>query len=169
MSSFYQLWESSVPRTWVEQAKCKGLDPELFMPEPGGNARAAKAICNGRPATSRDPGDAPCPVRQECLDYAIQLPPPVYGVWGGKSERERRDIKRETKVQVQKRFFHGTRQGYEEHRRRGTPSCDACKEAHKVDVQAWRDRRRDDLTMPALKHLVRLVHGENARAPRTAV
>jgi hypothetical protein len=25
------------------------------------------------------------------------------------------------------------------------------------------------LTMPALKHLVRLVHAENARAPRTAL
>jgi WhiB family redox-sensing transcriptional regulator len=66
---------------------CRGEDPELFFPTPtkGGKGSVlakrerlakAKAIC-GR-----------CPVRQECLEHALELPE-EYGIWAGLTEEER--------------------------------------------------------------------------------
>lgn len=166
--NFYQMWQSQIGRDWVSQAACRGIDPELFMPEIGGNTRAAKELCNGRPATKMKPGLPPCPVKDECLEYSLQLPGPVVGVWGGLSERERREVKRSTPIRV-KRFQHGTDHGYKTHKQRGTEPCESCRQAHRAAVKAWSDRRRDKLTMPALRHLVKLVHEVNkdARPPRT--
>jgi WhiB family transcriptional regulator, redox-sensing transcriptional regulator len=67
-----------------EQAACQTADPELFFPLAGAGAgRAklarAKAVC------------AACPVREQCLDYALQTEQ-AYGVWGGAAEGERRAI-----------------------------------------------------------------------------
>jgi len=65
---------------WHEKAACRGADPDLFFPpEEGGKAQArkAKAICGG------------CPVRTECLAHAIRHGE-HWGVWGGVSERDRR-------------------------------------------------------------------------------
>src|SRR5690606_16852005 len=46
--------------TWRNRAACLGVDSDLFFPPPGPyGAEEAKAIC-------RD-----CPVRAECLDYAV--------------------------------------------------------------------------------------------------
>jgi WhiB family redox-sensing transcriptional regulator len=44
--------------------------------------RDAKAICAG------------CPVREECLEYAMRWDQ-LCGVWGGLSERERRQLRRQ--------------------------------------------------------------------------
>lgn len=64
--------------------------PEIFFPPPGGThieVRAAKQIC------------ATCPVRVECLEYAFDYirvsGQPVPGIWGGTTERERRDLGRD--------------------------------------------------------------------------
>lgn len=166
----YQLWQDNVGRDWVKHGACRGVDPEIFMPEKGGNTSRAKAICNGTPATKKNPGVPPCPVREKCLEYSLQLAGPTVGVWGGKSERERRAIKRsEAIVTVTvKRHIHGTQHGYEMHLRNKTTPCDSCKEAHTRRNYAWIDKRRDALTQPALRQLVKLVHAENARASRTA-
>jgi WhiB family redox-sensing transcriptional regulator len=53
----------------------------VFFPEKGGSSREAKRICSE------------CPVRIECLNYALRRDE-RYGVWGGMSERERRRLKR---------------------------------------------------------------------------
>ncbi|TMK46583.1 MAG: WhiB family transcriptional regulator [Actinobacteria bacterium] len=66
---------------WQERARCREHDPEIFFPEKGGSSREAKRIC------------ADCPVRIECLNYALRRDE-RYGVWGGMSERERRRLKR---------------------------------------------------------------------------
>jgi WhiB family redox-sensing transcriptional regulator len=66
---------------WQERARCRQHDPEVFFPEKGGSSREAKRIC------------ADCPVRIECLNYALRRDE-RYGVWGGMSERERRRLKR---------------------------------------------------------------------------
>ena len=66
---------------WQESARCRDYDPEIFFPEKGGSSREAKRIC------------ADCPVRIECLNYALRRDE-RYGVWGGMSERERRRLKR---------------------------------------------------------------------------
>lgn len=74
-------------REWTIHAACAGLDPNLFFTERGESTREVKAVC------------ATCPVCEECLDYALTNGE-KYGVWGGKSERERRRMRRDRRVAV---------------------------------------------------------------------
>lgn len=181
MENEYQPWENTVNTSFMEHAACKGLATHdgqatsYFFPSVGSSVKAAKEICNGRKPTKDDHGTQPCPVRQQCLEYALQVPGPSFGIWGGKTERERRAIKREIltsanttiRVTAKRRVDHGTDAGYEYHRRRGETPCKACKEAHSKAVHVWRNRANDRNTLPALSALVKLVHAENARASRT--
>lgn len=66
---------------WQDRALCAQTDPEAFFPEKGGSTREAKRICQS------------CPVRAECLEYALAHDE-RFGIWGGLSERERRRLKR---------------------------------------------------------------------------
>lgn len=71
---------------WRIEAACRDVDPELFFPVgTGGPAllqiKAAKQICEG------------CPVRESCLDWAVQAHQD-FGVWGGLDENERRALRR---------------------------------------------------------------------------
>lgn len=70
-------------QTWKAAAACKDLDVEMFFPasEAEEDAAPAKAVC------------AVCPVRQECLDYAIDTRQED-GIWGGLTETERRRERR---------------------------------------------------------------------------
>lgn len=70
---------------WMLQAACRGMDPALFFPPRGGNeqCREALAVCDR------------CPVRAECLDYALSEPSLV-GIWGGASDRARRRMPKTT-------------------------------------------------------------------------
>ena len=80
---------------FFRRAKCAGMGTTSKNPfyaeyrDNQGVARA-KAICRG----TEFEGDEECPVRYECLRYAVYRPEPN-GVWGGVSERERRRIRRE--------------------------------------------------------------------------
>lgn len=67
---------------WREQALCAQVDSELFFPDKGGSPREPKQVCSE------------CPVRSQCLEYALAHDE-RYGVWGGLSERERRRVKRQ--------------------------------------------------------------------------
>lgn len=69
------------PADWMEVADCRGLDPELFHPDRGEATGHIKALCAG------------CPVHAQCLQYAMSHGEKI-GIWGGKSERERRVIRR---------------------------------------------------------------------------
>lgn len=60
---------------WMTQAACLDVDPELFFPVESKDTDSAVAICGT------------CPVRAECLAYAIDLG--VEGVWGGLTQRQR--------------------------------------------------------------------------------
>lgn len=62
---------------WSEHARCRGKDPEAFFGRNLTEARDAIRTCER------------CPVRQECLDYAITEGIEI-GVWGGLTERQRR-------------------------------------------------------------------------------
>lgn len=62
---------------WTQRARCRGLDPEQFFVRSLQDARSAIQVCQR------------CPVRQECLDYAVDEDIEV-GVWGGLTERQRR-------------------------------------------------------------------------------
>lgn len=73
--------------SWHDHAACAGLDPDVFFPTSGrtDDARRAKAICAG------------CPVSEPCLDYA-NAHAINHGIWGGKSERERRFMRRQART-----------------------------------------------------------------------
>lgn len=66
---------------WDLRALCTTVDPEAFFPEKGCSSAEAKKVCIA------------CPVRSECLERALGNDE-RFGVWGGKSERERRAIRK---------------------------------------------------------------------------
>jgi WhiB family transcriptional regulator, redox-sensing transcriptional regulator len=66
--------------SWRLDALCAETDPEAFFPEKGGSTREAKRVC------------ASCPVRMECLEFALGNDE-RFGIWGGLSERERRRLR----------------------------------------------------------------------------
>lgn len=85
------LWE------WQYRGACRDLDTEQFFHpegERGGTRKrrdeAAKAIC------------AQCPVIYQCREYALASQEP-YGVWGGLTQEERRELIRESRQQAQRR------------------------------------------------------------------
>ena len=69
---------------WMAEGICLQVGGELWFPDAGdGRAcREAKAVCSV------------CPVAPECLDYAFRNFIHT-GVWGGKSEMERRKLLKE--------------------------------------------------------------------------
>lgn len=67
--------------SWQDDALCAQTDPEAFFPEKGGSTREAKRVCQT------------CPVRAQCLEYALEHDE-RFGIWGGLSERERRRLRR---------------------------------------------------------------------------
>lgn len=78
---------------WEAKARCRTVGVEPFFPEGnGGKHRAAadeaKAVC------------AMCPVRQPCLQFALDLGGAFEvarraGIWGGTTPRERAAIHRQ--------------------------------------------------------------------------
>lgn len=66
---------------WYTDALCAQVDPEIFFPVKGGSTRDAKTVCRA------------CPVRQACLDYALDEGI-TDGIWGGFSTKARRQIRK---------------------------------------------------------------------------
>ena len=71
---------------WFEQARCRGMEINVFFPESSVGVSYAgiyyEAIKVG----------ALCPVADKCLAYAMECETNDirrYGVWGGKTPRER--------------------------------------------------------------------------------
>lgn len=62
--------------SWQSYAACSGQGPADWFPARGDSPAAAKAIC-GR-----------CPVRTDCLAFALEWPE-LPGIWGGTSQRQR--------------------------------------------------------------------------------
>lgn len=78
---------------WQSRAACRDEDPELFFPVsdmgPGARqAEQARSVC------------ARCPVRAECLGYALDNGLD-HGVFGGTTERERRQLIRRQRSRPQ--------------------------------------------------------------------
>jgi WhiB family transcriptional regulator, redox-sensing transcriptional regulator len=83
--------QANLPRPswgWQDAAECRGEDLVLFFgpdgerqPEREIRERKAKSVCMR------------CPVRGECLDYAVSRPE-KYGTWGGLNEDERASERR---------------------------------------------------------------------------
>ncbi len=66
-------------KDWRDRALCAQTDPEIFFPDKGESTAAAKRVCRA------------CDVRAECLQDALDHHE-RFGVWGGLSERERRQL-----------------------------------------------------------------------------
>lgn len=79
--------ELFTPEPWTERAACRMLPPDMFFPRRGHETATAKAVC------------ATCPVCAECLDAALRRGE-KFGIWGGTSERERRAMRRQIRVQA---------------------------------------------------------------------
>jgi len=94
-----------VNQEWLKDALCRGTDTRLFFAETGDihTQRQAVTFCNGTLAEVVDPktglsatsGTPGCPVRLECLDYALSFPQDQdnYGVYGGTLPSQRVTIR----------------------------------------------------------------------------
>ena len=61
---------------WKDKASCTGIDTELFFPDQGHPIEPLIIkMCKA------------CPVREECIDYALKYS--MQGVWGGMGQRAR--------------------------------------------------------------------------------
>jgi len=76
---------STVLGDWLDDAACKGSESEIWFLEANHKAEdewkifAAKEIC------------ATCPVREPCLEHAIEYR--EWGIWGGTTDQERKRIR----------------------------------------------------------------------------
>ena len=68
---------------WQDAAACRAADPDLFFPD----REAVEAIARAKEVC------ASCPVREECLAYAVELNQSE-GIWGGHTPAERRRLRR---------------------------------------------------------------------------
>jgi WhiB family redox-sensing transcriptional regulator len=71
---------------WRSQAACTTEDPELFFPI-GTTGLAVDQVDEAKRVCAR------CPVREDCLEYALASNQDA-GIWGGLTEDERRTLKR---------------------------------------------------------------------------
>ncbi len=67
---------------WMADGKCREYPAEVFFPRDGVGVIKAQRICTQ------------CPVAAQCLEYALENHID-HGIWGGRSERERRRLLRE--------------------------------------------------------------------------
>lgn len=71
---------------WRRLAACRGMNTRIFFPERSDgwqSVKPAKAVC------------ARCPVTAECLEECLSIGQlGHWGVWGGTSDRERRQMKK---------------------------------------------------------------------------
>ncbi len=72
---------------WMSRGSCRNYPPGAFFPSDGVGVDAARRIC------------ADCPVKVDCLEYALENRI-EHGVWGGASERERRRILKRRRAEV---------------------------------------------------------------------
>ena len=71
----------SFPDTdWMLQGACRTHPDVDFFPTDGAGVAVARRVC------------ARCPVRVQCLDYALSEGV-THGVWGGTSDRERQKLR----------------------------------------------------------------------------
>ncbi|MGH9212845.1 MAG: WhiB family transcriptional regulator [Acidimicrobiales bacterium] len=69
----------SMNTEWMARGNCADESPAVLFPSDGVGVEIARRICAG------------CPVREQCLEYALANRID-HGVWGGLSERERRRV-----------------------------------------------------------------------------
>jgi WhiB family redox-sensing transcriptional regulator len=74
-----------VPGSWVREARCRGVSPAVFFVGRGDSVDQARAICKR------------CPVRIECLEYALAWPQ-LLGVWAGTTVAQREEARERSRA-----------------------------------------------------------------------
>jgi hypothetical protein len=114
--------DSAGETAWRKLGNCVGVDSELFFPTRGEDTSEAKRVC------------ATCVVSDKCLAFAVESGE-KFGIWGGKSEKERRALRRAIERPGP---VCGTRRGADAHRRRGEVVCAECREGQNARQRALR-------------------------------
>ncbi len=124
---------------WRSKAACAKQDPELWFYDEYHTDHAeiitkvAKAVC------------ATCPVRPECLRYALDADE-RFGVYGGYTRKERMKLARKERTVIPRiapeDVEHGTVRGYEWHLRQGQRACEPCLEATRRRSRERAERER---------------------------
>ena len=119
-----------VDMTWQDDtAACIGHPVDWWFPADKVNATIAKQICQT------------CPLIEPCAAHGIKHE--IHGVWGGLTSKERRQLRGKGAGRPLSPIIHGTRAGYEKHRRHPevygpTSQCQPCRQANHM---ASRDRK----------------------------
>lgn len=83
-----EVYYESVP--WMKDGNCTdpSIDPEWFFPESehynNQTTKVALKICST------------CPVKRECLEYALSHWP-IYGIWGGLRTKQLKELAKQVK------------------------------------------------------------------------
>jgi len=117
---------------WQADAACTSSDPELWFPSKGTPAATARIICNG------------CPVKPECLEYALDLHGingvQIEGIWAGTNQKERQRM-----LVGRRRCKRCLRKFQAE--KRVQPFCsEECRAAQRAESLANKDRRYDQFS-----------------------
>lgn len=127
---------------WRDDAACQSLDGENFYPISDTLAEPAKKVCWSR-----------CPVRQDCLTYALEAGE-RFGVWGGLTEKERRALVRQQNSYQRRKA---------DVARMVTDGLDAQQIAHRLGLT------RKALRAWARDHQIRIPATRGERIPRKSV
>ena len=125
-----------------DKAKCIG-QTELFFDERPVYVESAKQICQG------------CPIKQDCLTWALEHRE-SYGVWGGQTYDELRitaSLLGYKPASRQEEVQHGTRQGYDWHKRTNTPIKE---DDTGIDICGCRTAARSEARLRMAKYRARL-------------
>jgi WhiB family transcriptional regulator, redox-sensing transcriptional regulator len=82
---------------WRHRAACRTNDPELFFPL-GTSGPALDQLAEAKSVCHR------CPVVSECLAWAL-VTGQDFGVWGGMSEHERRELRQRERLTHAKSYL----------------------------------------------------------------
>lgn len=139
-----------IPRDAV--APCMREDPERFFPKKGNNGSvldATRNVCRG------EAGRPACPFLSGCLAYGLTHK--VEGVWGGKTDDERKKLRKKYGIKAEHLSLaglvptgpgtrslapHGTPGAIAAHSRRHESLCDECRAEAKKRRQAAAARRK---------------------------
>ena len=110
---------------WQSEAACRSFPIDYFFHDK----------CEQVSQFIRDLCGA-CPVRAECLAFAISTD--SIGIWAATTTDERKRMRRH----IPKVAAHGTNSGYARHRKLGENPCDPCRQARRDYINDLRRRNK---------------------------
>lgn len=119
---------------WEDSAACRGKPQSIFFPQSGpGNADAARLVCAG------------CPVRKECLEFAISTNQ-EHGIWGGLNFNERRRLAEGAVLRIGRCGFCLMPFTFWWEKGKAPTFCsnDCLKSSRNRSRKAWRERRMQE-------------------------